>query len=250
MRTQLCLRYAAPLAVVEPCWKPPRPPRPSIVVWPDSSHLSVDTMPRMDAGANDWGSAMAGGQPLPDRVLATRLAARDPDALAELYRRFGPLVLGVARRVVRDGALAEDVAQEVFTSVWQQPDRYDPERGSLKSWVGMLAHRRSVDKVRAETRRARTEARSPEPGRAVSADEDRVDVGWICDRVRHALDRLPEEQREVLMCAYFEGRTYRQVAADLTIPEGTVKSRIRLALARLHEILRADVREEGALTWT
>ncbi len=186
-----------------------------------------------------------------DRALSARLAARDPDALAVLYQRFCPVVLGVARRVLRDGALAEDVAQEVFTYLWEHPERYDPARGSLKSWVGMLAHRRSVDKVRTEGRRTRSEARTPEPAGSVTPEEeDRVDVEWMCDRVRRALESLPDEQREVLVRAYFEGRTYRQVAADLTIPEGTAKSRIRLALARLHEILRADVGEEGVLAWT
>ena len=171
-------------------------------------------------------------------------------ALAEAYRCYGPLVLGVARRVLRDELLAEDVTQEVFTYLWEHPERFDPSRGTLKAWVGLLAHRRSVDKVRAESRRSRSEARTLEPPVAEPAAEHEVDAKWIGAQVQRALNTLPPEQRQVLVCAYYGGRTYRQVAEQLSIPEGTAKSRIRLALARLNEILRAEITEEGVPAWT
>ena len=152
--------------------------------------------------------------------------------------------------VLRDELLAEDVTQEVFTYLWEHPERFDPSRGTLKAWVGLLAHRRSVDKVRAENRRARSEARTLDPPSVEPTAEHDLDTQWICAQVRRALETLPPEQRQVLVCAYYGGRTYRQVAKQLSIPEGTAKSRIRLALARLNEILRAEITEEGVPAWT
>jgi RNA polymerase sigma-70 factor (ECF subfamily) len=200
----------------------------------------------------------AGTTPAPptgaDRLLAARLAAGDSDALSVAYRQLGPSVLGVSKRVLRDAALAEDVTQEVFTYLWEHPDRYDPTRGSLRNWVCLLAHRRSVDRVRAETRRTRNEARL-DPGREDDAGshgdhDERLAAEWMCGRVRRALACLPDEQRQVLEHAYFQGQTYRQVAATLSIPEGTAKSRIRLALGRLNQLLVADVAGEDAFAWT
>jgi RNA polymerase sigma-70 factor (ECF subfamily) len=185
-----------------------------------------------------------------DRSLAARLASGDEAALADAYRRYGHLVYSVARRVLRDEPMAEDVTQEVFTYLWEHPERFDPARGSLKAWVGLLAHRRSVDRVRAETRRTRSEARTIEPDAAQPAPEQEVDAEWMCTRVRMAVDSLPPEQRQVLVCAYYGGRTYRQVAEELTIPEGTAKSRIRLALARLNEILSAEISDAEVPAWT
>ncbi len=185
-----------------------------------------------------------------DRIVATRLASRDPDALAEVYARFGSLALGVARRVVRDEVLAEDVAQEVFTYLWEHPERFDPSRGTLKAWVGLLAYRRGVDRVRAESRRTRTEAAAHTALPTATTADDALDTEWICARVRRALDSLPEEQRQALVSAYFGDRTYRQVAVALGIPEGTAKSRIRLALTRLHDLLGDGASEEGSPAWT
>jgi RNA polymerase sigma-70 factor (ECF subfamily) len=185
-----------------------------------------------------------------DRLLAARLAAGDPDALRAVYAEHGALVLGIARRVLRDPSLAEDVTQEVFAFLWQNPSRYDPTRGSLRSWVGLLAHRRSVDRVRSESRRSRSESLVDAPVCQDADADDRLTKDWLCQRVREALDRLPPEQKEVLVLAYYGGRTYREVAADLAIPEGTAKSRIRLALNRLNEMLRADIATEESLAWT
>jgi RNA polymerase sigma-70 factor (ECF subfamily) len=188
-----------------------------------------------------------------DRELAARLMAGDQAALADVYDRYVGLVFGMARRVLGDEAKAEDVTQEVFVYVWEQPHRFDPSRASLRSWLGLLAHHRSVDRVRADVRRTRGEARV-DPIDVVTAStgevDDELSVTWLAGRVREALDQLPAEQRDAVVLAYFGGRTYRQVATDLEIPEGTAKSRLRLALAKLDDLLRPSLIGEGASVWT
>jgi RNA polymerase sigma factor (sigma-70 family) len=185
-----------------------------------------------------------------DRQLAARLMAGDPQALAQIYAEYGRFVFGVSTRVVRDDRMAEDVTQEVLTFLWEHPERYDPTSGSLRTWLGLLAHRRSVDRVRAETRRTRVETFIDLAESTECEADERLDREWMCRRVRRALDSLPADQRRALVLAYFEGHSYREVASDLAIPEGTAKSRIRLALNRMNAALRADFAEEGTLTWT
>jgi RNA polymerase sigma factor (sigma-70 family) len=204
-----------------------------------------------EAGATAAGAA-AGSVPTRsdiDRRLAARLMAGDPDALAQAYAEFGGLVLGISQRVLRDDRMAEDVTQEVFAFLWEHPERYDPARGGLRSWLGLLAHRRSVDRVRTESRRARVEALADAPGNEEAEGDERLTREWISSRVRIALERLPAKQREVLELAYFGGRSYRQVADDLALPEGTVKSRVRMALNRMHDLLSAQITEEELPAW-
>jgi RNA polymerase sigma-70 factor (ECF subfamily) len=188
-----------------------------------------------------------------DRELAARLMAGDQTALAEIYDRYVGLVFGMARRVLGDEAKAEDVTQEVFVYVWEQPHRFDPSRGTLRSWLGVLAHHRSVDRVRSEVRRTKGEARL-EPAEVVAGAHGEVDDelagAWLAGRVREALDQLPAEQRDAVVLAYFGGRTYRQVADELNIPEGTAKSRLRLALSKLDDLLRPTLMSQDAPAWT
>ena len=184
-----------------------------------------------------------------DRRLAARLVAGDADALAQTYAEFGGLVLGISQRVLRDDRMAEDVTQEVFAFLWEHPERYDPARGGLRSWLGLLAHRRSVDRVRTESRRTRVEALADAPGNEEAEGDERLTREWMSSRVRIALERLPAKQREVLELAYFGGRSYRQVADDLALPEGTVKSRVRMALHRMHDLLSAQITEEELPAW-
>jgi RNA polymerase sigma-70 factor (ECF subfamily) len=185
-----------------------------------------------------------------DRKLAARLIARDQDALSSAFAEYGGAVLGVARSVLRDQVLAEDVTQDVFTFLWCHPERYDPSVASLRSWLTMLSHRRSVDRVRREQRRSQTEARADGTSGAEIQEENNVATEWVCERVRQALAALPPEQRDVLVRAYYGGRTYREVASDLSLPEGTVKSRIRLGLKKLNDLLRPDFASEEASAWT
>ena len=174
-----------------------------------------------------------------DEHLLVRSASGDRVSFAELYDRVSPQVVGVALRVLRDRALAEEVAQEVLTEVWQKADRFDPDRGSAAGWIVTFAHRRAVDRVRSEQaardRNDRVAHRDQERSYDHVADEvERRLEHW---QVREAVARLTERQREAIELAYFSGHTYREVASVLGIPEGTAKSRLRDALARLRTLL-------------
>jgi RNA polymerase sigma-70 factor (ECF subfamily) len=149
--------------------------------------------------------------------------------------------------------MAEEVTQEVFIHLWEHPARFDPARGSLRTWLGLLAHSRSVDRVRTEARRSEREnrlaPREPLTSEQIEIDND-LSRSWLASSVRDALDQLPVEQRDAVVLAYFGGRTYRQVATELAIPEGTAKSRLRLALAKLDDILRPRLLEQESPAWT
>lgn len=171
-----------------------------------------------------------------DELLVARLAAGDDDAVGELFDRYAPLVLGVARRVVRDDGIAEDVVQEVLTALWAHPERFDPCRGSLRAYLGVQGYRRAVDAVRRDTRRRTREETCEGPSlRAPSTDE--MDTASLAEVVRQAIARLPDEQRTAVELVFWHGHTYREVATVLAIPEGTAKSRLRLAQAKLAEWL-------------
>lgn len=238
MRVQLRERA---FGATEPC--PVEP-------WPPSR--TVDTIAAVQArgdGSRDRRTAA----PVDDLQLAARLVAGDQSALADAYERYVGLVYGLARRVVGHDAMAEEVTQEVFVHLWEHPGKFDPARGSMRSWLGLLAHRRSVDRVRSEVRRSATEARvEPVVTAATANDEvdDELSRAWLAGCVRAALDQLPTDQRDAVVLAYFGGRTYRQVATELSIPEGTAKSRLRLALAKLEDVLRATITEQDAPAWT
>ena len=177
---------------------------------------------RRDLRPSDW-----------EPVVRGRLLARDESALGEVYDQYSSFVYGIAFRVIGDARAAEDVVQDVFLKLWESPDGFDPARGSLRTWLGTLAHRRAVDHVRREEAKRRTAlrdaARSP-----VAPDVEEMAMALVtAERVRAALATLPEEQREAIQLAYFGGRTYREVAEQLGIPEGTAKSRLRLGLRRI-----------------
>jgi RNA polymerase sigma factor (sigma-70 family) len=170
-----------------------------------------------------------------------RLAGGDDRALNEVYEQYSSFVYGLALRVIGDPRAAEDIAQDVFLFVWERPEAFDPARGSLRTWLGTLAHRRAVDYVRREEARRRRTQR--EAGRQAVAIPDVAEMATAlvaAERVRAALDVLPDEQRRAIQLAYFGGRTYRQVAEQLGIPEGTAKSRLRLGLRRVAAALEAD----------
>lgn len=169
-----------------------------------------------------------------------RVVAGDDQALREVYDQFASFVYGIAVRVIGDPRAAEDVSQDVFVSFWERPAAFDPARGSLRTWLGTLTHRRAVDHVRREEARRRRAER--EAGRAVAAPdvEEMATALLAAERVRAALDVLPDDQRRAVQLAYFGGKTYRQVAETLGIPEGTAKSRLRLALRRIAAALEAE----------
>jgi len=176
---------------------------------------------------------------VPTNNLLERVAAGDRDAFGALYDEVAAMVYGIALRVVRDPSRAEDVAQEALVDVWRKAQEFDSTLGSAKAWIATIVHRRAVDVVRSE-QAARDRAfkvgvrERQAPHDAVAEEvEDREEGA----RVRSALDRLTDLQRQVIELAYYEGHTYKQVAADLGAPIGTIKTRIRDGLKRLADIL-------------
>lgn len=173
-----------------------------------------------------------------DVALVVAIGRWQEEALAEAYRRHGGAVFSLARRVLVDQGLAEDVTQEIFLRLWDEPQRYDQRRGGLRSYLLIQAHGRAVDRVRQDSARRERELRETRL-RATAGQtlDDEVEDLMVADRLRQALSVLSAEERSAIELAYFGGHTYRQVAVLLEEPEGTVKSRIRSGLARLHEAL-------------
>jgi RNA polymerase sigma-70 factor, ECF subfamily len=175
-----------------------------------------------------------------DAEIQRRLVYGDEDALAEVYTSCSRMVFLVALRVVRDPCAAEDVTQEVFTSLWDRPLSFDPARGNLRRWLSLLAHRRAVDRVRTEQRH-RNLAKEPRLAvpELVADPADTVMEAATAEQVRTALAALPDLTREPLELAYLHGHTYREVALRLGIPEGTAKTRLRQGLRQLAAALGA-----------
>ena len=173
-----------------------------------------------------------------DAQLVTSIARYSEVALAEAYRRHGGAVFGLAKRVLNNPTEAEDVTQEVFLRLWNQPDRFDAARGSLRSFLLAQAHGRAVDAVRSSSSRRAREAR--DAMRTADSPYDMQREVWdlaVADQVSSAMGQLPEEERRAIELAYFEGHTYREVAQLLDQPEGTVKSRIRNGMRRMRAVL-------------
>ncbi len=174
-----------------------------------------------------------------ETVMRDRLRAGDEQALTDLYDQFGSFVYGLAARVTGDRTAAEDVTQDVFVTLWERPELFDPERGRLRTFLGTLSHRRSVDYVRREEARRRRTNRELSLTRSVP-DVDEMAMALVnAERVRAAVETLPRDQRDAIQLAYFGGKTYREVADVLGIPEGTAKSRLRLGLRRIAGALEA-----------
>jgi RNA polymerase sigma-70 factor, ECF subfamily len=214
----MCLRYA---------WTPARP------------RLSIAAKPPAALASEGWGGS--------DAVLAARLAAGDDHALAEVFDALAHSVFGSALRVLGDSSAAQDVVQDVFVELWRHPGRYDPSAGTLRTYLVVLARHRAVDLIRSELRRVARQERSyrltPEPLMAGVSDE--VLAAERAGLVRSAVQLLPASQRQVVELAYFEGLTCREVAHAVGIPEGTAKSRLRLALAKLEEMLDRQLLESS-----
>jgi RNA polymerase sigma factor (sigma-70 family) len=195
--------------------------------------------PARDAVAGDLGEAR-------DRDLVRRVALGDEGAFRALFRRYGPVAMSLARRVVRQPFLAEEIVQEAFLAVWRNPDGYDDERGSVRSWLMGLVHHRAVDTVRREeSQRRRAQEAGAESGVADDPAEAVVEeLGAPEERraVRAALDALPPEQRQVIELMYFDGLSQSKIAERLTLPLGTVKSRTLLGMRRLRAALGGTVR--------
>ena len=176
-----------------------------------------------------------------DATLVVAIARWNEGALAEAYRRHGGAVQSLARRLLGSDAHAEDITQEVFVRLWEQPERFDHARGSLRSFLLSIAHNRAVDQLRSARARGAREERSAAEVAADGYDIERH--AWdlhVSDQVRRALVDLTEDQRRAIELAYFGGHTYRQVSAMLGEPEGTVKARIRSGLVNLRRALERE----------
>jgi RNA polymerase sigma factor (sigma-70 family) len=175
---------------------------------------------------------------LSDEALLAIIATPDGDvALAELYDRYGKIAYGLAYRVLQDSALAEDAVQEAFITVWRTAGTYISERGKPRTWLLTLVHRRAVDLVRREQRR-RAPAPTGEPTPSTPAAEEEATLRDRRRAVQAALTQLPADQREALELAYYGGLTQTELAQQLGVPLGTVKSRMFAGLRRLGDLLR------------
>src|SRR5437588_3884478 len=173
-----------------------------------------------------------------DATLVVSISRYRQEALAEAYRRHGGAVFGLAKRLLSDAAIAEELVQEVFLRLWDQPEKFDPSRGSLRSYLLAHCHGRSVDVLRSDASRRRREER--DALRTAEAGYDVEHEVWdltVAEHVRAAVQQLPRVERDAIELAYFGGHTYREVAERLHEPEGTVKSRIRSGLRRMRESL-------------
>lgn len=175
-----------------------------------------------------------------DKEVCERLVAGDEAALGELYDELSPLVYGLAARVTRDWAAAEDITQDVFVRVWEDPEAFDPARGTWRGWLGTMTHRRAVDWVRRAAVRHRRAGDAAPPQPPAPDPEEVAVAGTVAESVQVAVDDLPAAQREAILLAYYEGKTYRQVSETLGIPHGTAKSRMWQGLRHLAVRLQAE----------
>ena len=228
-----------------PAWAPSIRRRPPIrvTVGSESECVSMPTRLRLSRPIVISSLTVRWDAPLIDRdlpptpeALIRRVVDGDQVAFSALYDLLSPVVYGLAVRVCRSRHLAEEVTQEVFVQVWDQADRFDRSKGSARSWVATIAHRRAVDAVRKTQAAIDRDAALPPDPPSRDLAEDVIDLDET-ERVRTALDRLTDLQREVIELAYFGGRTYREVAELLGAPLGTVKTRMRDGLARIRSEL-------------
>ena len=176
-----------------------------------------------------------------DDELMREVAGGSAEALGLLHRRFAPLILRIAVHTL-ERAAAEDLVQDVFLAVWRNAGRFDPERGTVRAWILQIAHFRLLNELRRQSRQPQI---VPDPdGLVLSAfptnDPEPMETAWEQDRravLKSALDELPPPQREALGLAFLEDLTHEQVAAELSVPLGTAKTRIRSGLQRLRSTL-------------
>jgi RNA polymerase sigma-70 factor (ECF subfamily) len=189
-------------------------------------------------------------QPVPSpsadaAALIARMAQGDGEAFSRFYDAFAGMALGLIRRVLRDPGACEDVLQEVFWQIWREADQYDPQRGRPEAWLLMRAKTRAIDKLRSIRRRERTFVMSVDEGVAGPGGAGSENAGSaVEDRglVQTALAQLPSAQRRVIELAFFEGLTQSEISARIGAPLGTVKTRARLGLERLRDVLAGEKR--------
>lgn len=195
------------------------------------------------------GPGAAGGVPtVAERavLLVERLAARDDQALGELYDLFGATLYALALRIVRVPGDAEEITQEAFLYAWERAATFDAHRAGVATWLGTLVRSRAIDRLRSQQSQARRRAGlalqvAVAEGAPRQLPDDEAALNETGRQVRAALDSLPAEQREVLEIAYFEGLSQSEIAERLATPLGTVKTRMRQGMIKLKTMLSAVV---------
>jgi RNA polymerase sigma-70 factor (ECF subfamily) len=187
-----------------------------------------------------------------DAMLLRLIGERGPEAagasvaIGELYDRYAPTLLALARRILGTSGDAEDVVQEVFVHVWNQSGRYDPARSSVSTWLVLITRSRAIDRLRNRkvVERTHEEAHAADPLEDASPEgPEAVFIHERRERVRRELENLPPEQRQVLELAFYQGLSQSEISARAGLPLGTVKTRTLLAMKKLRNALRSEVRQ-------
>ncbi len=177
-----------------------------------------------------------------DSDLMSRILQRDQSAFASLYDRYGALVFSLARHVLQDDGMAEEVVQDVFLKVWQQAVTWDEERGKLVSWLLTMTRYTAIDRLRKEQRRPLRNSSSIDSLYDLLPDSDSADENLHLDStaLRGMIAALPDEQQAMLQLAFFQGMSHSEIADKTNIPLGTVKTRLRLGMQRLRHMWQAE----------
>ena len=181
-----------------------------------------------------------------DAALLRQVADRQPAALDALYDRHAPTLLALGRRILGSVADAEEVLQEVFLHVWNQAGRYDGGRSSVSTWLILITRSRAIDRLRTRKVVERTHETSVQENPPEHASPEGLEAVFIHERrerVRSELGKLPDEQRQVLEMAFYEGLSQSEIAAKADLPLGTVKTRTLLAMKKLRSALRDEIRQ-------
>jgi RNA polymerase sigma factor (sigma-70 family) len=204
---------------------------------------------RDPAGRNLRHSGRMSATALEDAALLESVQTGDEEALETLYRRYGGACFALARRILDDNHLAEDVVQQVFTALWKGSG-FDVRRGALSTWLMSVTHHKSIDVLRKEApRRKRLASEQALLEVAVSGPgpDEEAWMGLRAERTREALKTLPAEQRELLLLAYYGGYTQSEIAGLTGLPLGTVKSRTLTAMRKLRVVLGGSVDVDGTV---
>jgi RNA polymerase sigma-70 factor (ECF subfamily) len=184
-----------------------------------------------------------------DQAIIRLIARSQESALSELYDRYSRLIYSMALNVVGNPEIAEEITQDIFIRIWDHADTYQAEKAKVVTWIASMTRYRSIDVVRRQE--VRPEGHSvpwdTEPPTHETAPinvEEEVEISQRRRRVRQAISLLPEEQRQALTYAYFQGYTHREIAEAMGEPLGTIKTRIRLAMQKLRQILEQDERSD------
>lgn len=182
-------------------------------------------------------------QPAPDPALVERMIAGDESALAALYERYSSMLFAMLMRILRDHQAAEEILQDIFLQLWRGAGRFDASRGSLPAWLMVIARNRAISRLRSRGHQETPEDVEAFPMNAVPSPvnlEDDAQRALLMEKLKRAMATLPQEQREAVELAYFEGMTQTEIAARTSSPLGTVKSRVRAAMLSLKELFDAE----------